>query len=176
MRGFADGFGMPRRPRSPGSPRYKARVGYEGEYYLVQKFVVRGEGFYAVRTPGSGAGKMPKPDVIAVDDGELLAIEVKSSGKPYVTLNPSQVKRLLEFREKFVVKCPHCGAQIKPRPILAVRFLNRGWRFIEIPEGWGGPLTVRYAEASQRPREPVSPSHDSGEGSFRGRRARGGTG
>ncbi len=141
---------MPKHPKSPSSVKYKARVGYEGEYYLVQKFISAGEGFYAVRTPGSGTGKMAKPDIIATDDGELLAIEVKSTRKKYVMLNKDQVSRLLEFCRRFTVKCPKCGFEIKPKPILAVRFLNRGWRFIEIPEDWRGPIIVRDAEASPR--------------------------
>ena len=135
---------MPKKPRNPASPRYKARIGYEGEYYLIRKFADRGEaGTYAIRTPGSGAGKLPKPDIIAVDSGELLAIEVKSSNKPYVILSSSQVKRLLEFCSLFVVRCPRCGAEIRPKPVLAARFLNREWRFLEIPMDWRGSLILK---------------------------------
>ncbi|MEN2974310.1 MAG: Holliday junction resolvase Hjc [Candidatus Caldarchaeales archaeon] len=141
---------MPRHPRSPTSTKYKARLGYEGEYYLVQRFISAGDGFYAVRTPGSGSGKMAKPDIIAVDDGALLAIEVKSSRKKYVMLNSEQVDRLLEFSKRFIVRCPRCGGEIKPKPILAVRFLNKGWRFIEIPEDWSGSIVVKLDEASPR--------------------------
>ncbi|MCS7125522.1 MAG: Holliday junction resolvase Hjc [Aigarchaeota archaeon] len=141
---------MPKRPSSPTSTKYRARVGYEGEYYLVQRFITAGEGFYAVRTPGSGSGKMAKPDIVAVDNGELLAIEVKSSRKKYVMLNSEQVGRLLEFSKRFVVKCPSCGGEIKPKPVLAVRFLNKGWRFIEIPRDWEGSIVVKLDEASPR--------------------------
>ncbi len=124
-------------------------MGYEGEYYLVQKFVRRGEpGYYAVRTPGSGAGKMAKPDVIAVDGGELLAIEVKSSSKPYITLNEEQVARLLEFCRMFVVKCPHCGGEIHPKPMIAARFLGREWRFVELPLDWSGPITLKRGRSA----------------------------
>jgi len=135
---------MPKRPKNPTSPRYKARMGYEGEYYLIKKFAEKGEsGTYAVRTPGSGAGKLPKPDIIAVDSGELLAIEVKSSSKSYVVLNAAQVKRLLNFCNLFVVKCPRCGAEIKPKPILAARFLGKEWRFVEIPLDWKGSIILK---------------------------------
>jgi len=140
---------MPKKPRNPASPRYKARMGYEGEYYLVQKFLRKEKpGFYAVRTPGSGSGKMAKPDVIAVDGGELLAIEVKSSGKPYITLNEQQVKRLIEFCKRFVVRCPHCGTEIRPKPVLAARFLGGEWRFIEIPPDWEGAITLKRTQIS----------------------------
>ncbi len=139
---------MPKRPRNPSSPRYKARMGYEGEYYLIRKFAVKEKpGTYAVRTPGSGAGKLPKPDIIAVDEGELLAIEVKSSNKSYVALNSSQVRRLLDFCRFFVVRCPHCGAEIKPKPILAARFLRKEWRFVEIPMDWEGSIILRRSSS-----------------------------
>ncbi|MEM1946180.1 MAG: hypothetical protein QXF95_04105, partial [Candidatus Caldarchaeum sp.] len=124
---------MPKKPSDPKSPRYKARIGYEGEYSLLRRFVDTGEkGFYALRTPGSGSGKMAKPDMVAVDDGEMLAIEVKSSGKPYAMLTADQVARLMEFVERFEIKCPHCGGRFNPKPVAAVRFVGRGWRFIEL--------------------------------------------
>jgi len=171
------GFIMPKRPKNPASPRYKARMGYEGEYYLVKKFTSRGKpGFYAVRTPGSGAGKLPKPDIIAVDDGELLAIEVKSSNKSYIALNEAQVKRLLEFCKRFVIKCPRCGEEIRPKPILAARFLGKEWRFVEIPPDWEGVIIVkrfsRSSEASHDERL-SSPPHERDEvESSRGKRGR----
>lgn len=137
---------MPKKPRDASSPRYKARMGYEGEYYLIQRFASEEKpGTYAVRTPGSGAGKLPKPDIIAVDGGELLAIEVKSSNKSYVTLNGLQVKRLLDFCRLFVVRCPRCGAEIRPKPMLAARFLRREWRFVEIPMEWKGSIILKAA-------------------------------
>jgi len=147
---------VPKAPKAPNSAKYKARIGYEGEYYLIQRFLTSGERCYAVRTPGSGSGKMVKPDIIAVDDGELLAIEVKSSRKNYVMLNKDQLKRLTEFCRRFVVRCPECGKEIKPKPILAVRFLNKGWRFIEVPEDWDGPIIVKFYQSSLKRLEPSS--------------------
>ncbi|MEM2237135.1 MAG: hypothetical protein QXU87_01065 [Candidatus Caldarchaeum sp.] len=124
---------MPRKPSDPKSPRYKARIGYEGEYSLLRKFVAMGEkGFYALRTPGSGSGKMAKPDIVAVDGGEFLAVEVKSSGKPYALLTAEQVARLMEFVQRFEIKCPHCGKRFNPKPVAAIRFVGRGWRFIDL--------------------------------------------
>jgi len=172
---------MPKRPKNPASPRYKARMGYEGEYYLVKRFTSRDKpGFYAVRTPGSGAGKLPKPDIIAVDDGELLAIEVKSSNKSYIALNEAQVKRLLEFCERFVVRCPRCGEEIRPKPILAARFLGKEWRFVEIPPDWEGVIVVKRSshssEASHGERLSSPPRKRGGAASSRGRRGRGASG
>ncbi|MCS6784607.1 MAG: hypothetical protein RMI43_00390 [Candidatus Caldarchaeum sp.] len=130
---------MPRKASDPLSPRYKARIGYEGEYSLLRRFVEVGErGFYAVRTPGSGTGKMPKPDIIAVDKGELLAIEVKSSNKAYAAFSTEQVKRLKDFTERFEISCPHCGGKIRPKPVAAVRFVGRGWRFYDLGQVFDG--------------------------------------
>ncbi|MCS6770123.1 MAG: hypothetical protein NZ570_06790 [Candidatus Caldarchaeum sp.] len=134
---------MPRKPSNPSSPRYKARIGYEGEYSLLRKFVDVGEnGFYALRTPGSGSGKMAKPDMLAVDGGELMAVEVKSSSKAYAMLSGEQISRLMEFVEKFEVKCPHCGQRINPKPVAAIRFVGRGWRFVDLSKHSGGKALI----------------------------------
>lgn len=144
---------MPRRRRSPSSPKYRARVGYEGEYYLVRKFVSKGKkGSYAVRTPGSGSGKMAKPDIIAVDDGELLAIETKTSRKDYVMLNKNQAERLTSFCESFAVRCPFCGRSFSPKAVLAARFLNRGWKFVEVPLDLHDKLILRLEDSKTKKR------------------------
>ncbi|MCS7142562.1 MAG: hypothetical protein NZ920_02025 [Aigarchaeota archaeon] len=124
---------MPKRPKNPSARRYRYRIGYEGEYYLVKKFVdKRRPGYYAVRTPGSGTGKMLKPDVLAVDNGEFYAIEVKSTTGHAVYLPPDQVRRLVEFTELFQLRCPSCNHLFKPTPVIAVRFLNKGWVFTKV--------------------------------------------
>ncbi|MEM1975421.1 MAG: hypothetical protein QW074_04965 [Candidatus Caldarchaeum sp.] len=145
---------MPRKPANPTSPKYKSRLGYEGEYSLLRRFIEVGEnGFYAVRTPGSGTGKMAKPDIIAVDKGELLAIEVKSSSKDYAAFSAEQVGRLLKFVERFMIVCPHCGGEIHPKPVAAVRFVGRGWEFIDLSKSApGSGLLVRWGEDGRRPR------------------------
>lgn len=141
---------MPKRPRDRASRRYRFRIGYEGEYYLVKKFIQRGKpGYYAVRTPGSGTGKMIKPDLLAVDGGELYAIEVKTTMGREVYVPEEQVKRLRAFAELFQVKCPSCGNVIKPKPVVAVRFLNRGWIFTEV-DGSENSIVVRYHGEKKR--------------------------
>lgn len=135
---------MPKKPRDPSSPKYKARMGYEGEYGLVKMLVESGKPrTYAVRTPGSGSGKMSKPDIIAVEEGELYALEVKSSRKSYAMLSKEQVARLLDFCRRFGVRCPRCGREIHPKPVVAVRFLGYGWRFVEVPMDHKGSLIVK---------------------------------
>ncbi|MEM2910568.1 MAG: Holliday junction resolvase Hjc [Nitrososphaerota archaeon] len=137
-------YRMPKKPKDVLSPRYKARIGYESEYTLVKKLVSRGwPGWYAIRTPGSGSGKMAKPDVIAVENGELYAIEVKSSRKSYVMLNREQVKRLLEFCRMFRLRCPHCGEEFTAKPVVAVRFMGYGWEFIQVPEETDRPIIIK---------------------------------
>ncbi|MCS7117931.1 MAG: hypothetical protein NZ957_03995 [Thaumarchaeota archaeon] len=133
---------MPPRPRNRFSRKYRHRIGYEGEYQLIRTFIARCKpGYYAIRTPGSGTGKSTlKPDVLAVDGGELYAIEVKSTNGEEVIVPGEQVERLLEFSRMFVVKCPSCGHQIRPRPVIAVRFLRRGWVLREVDERQGSLL------------------------------------
>ncbi|MEM4199323.1 MAG: hypothetical protein QW234_03315 [Nitrososphaerota archaeon] len=132
---------MPRRPSSTFRRSYRLRIGYEGEYYLMKKFTgLDTPGYYAVRTPGSGTGKTYKPDLLVVEAGELYALEVKSTNRDSIYVRPDQLERLLKFTELFRVKCPHCGGEFNPKPVLAVRFLGRGWVFQEI--GAGGPIQV----------------------------------
>ncbi|MCS7094365.1 MAG: hypothetical protein NZ988_00960 [Thaumarchaeota archaeon] len=135
---------MPPRPRDRFSRKYRHRIGYEGEYQLIKTFIERGKpGYYAIRTPGSGTGKSTlKPDVLAVDGGELYAIEVKSTNREEVIVPKEQVERLLEFSKMFVVRCPSCGHQIRPRPVIAVRFLRRGWVLRSVDE-LQGSLIIR---------------------------------
>ncbi|RLF08798.1 MAG: hypothetical protein DRJ69_05870, partial [Thermoprotei archaeon] len=104
-------------------------------------------------------------------DGELLAIEVKSSNKPYIALSETRVKRLLDFCKRFVIRCPCCGAEIRPKPILAARFLRREWRFIEIPMDWSGQILLRMSSAS-RGELRSSRRPGGGGGSSRGMRGR----
>jgi len=145
---------LPRKPLDRTSPSYKARIGYEGEYGLVRRFVEAGSaGCYAVRTPGSGSGKMAKPDIIAVDHGELLAVEVKSSTRGYAMLETQQVRRLREFAERFQVTCPSCGVNFRPKQVVAIRFVGKGWRFLELSqEGEAKPVFVRWRDNSTKPK------------------------
>lgn len=138
---------MPRRPKDVLSRRYRHRIGYEGEYYLIRRLNdLRRPGYCAVRTPGSGTGKLSvKPDVLAVDGGELFAIEVKSTNKKEVYIGRDQLERLLTFTRLFVVRCPSCGQEIRPKPLVAVRFLGRGWVIREVGEVREG-ITVRAEE------------------------------
>lgn len=139
---------MPKRPSSPSSRAYRFRIGYEGEYYLMKKFTEKNQpGFYAVRTPGSGTGKMIKPDILAVDNGELYAIEVKSTNRGFMYVKPEQLKRIVIFSKLFEIKCHECGHKINPRPVLAVRFLGRGWVFKEIDDATK-PIFIKCQESN----------------------------
>ncbi len=140
---------MPRRPASPFKRSYRLRIGYEGEYYLMKKFTTLNKpGYYAVRTPGSGTGKTYKPDLLVVEDGELYAIEVKSTNRASIYVRPDQLERLLRFTELFRIRCPHCGGEFNPKPVLAVRFLGRGWIFREVGAEDTVHVSLESAEAS----------------------------
>ena len=80
-------------------------------------------GFSGVRVAGSGASSIPSPDLVIGRDGRVLAFEVKSTVKDYVYISKSQLNNLLDFSRVFGAK-----------PLVAVKFINRGWRFFEIPE------------------------------------------
>jgi Holliday junction resolvase len=151
---------MPKRPSRPASRKYRFRIGYEGEYYLMKKFTEKNQpGFYAVRTPGSGTGKVIKPDILAVDDGELYAIEVKSTNREFLYVKPEQLSRLVTFSRLFEVRCRECGHKINPRPVLAIRFLGRGWVFREV-EDPTKPIFIRYQEHGERANGPMNNKND----------------
>jgi len=129
------------------------RIGYEGEYYLMKKFTsLQRPGYYAVRTPGSGTGKTFKPDLLVVEAGELYAIEVKSTNRDSIYVRPEQLERLRRFAELFRVKCPHCEKEFGPRPVLAVRFLGKGWVFREVRDSSDIHISVGGAGGSAEER------------------------
>jgi Holliday junction resolvase len=80
-------------------------------------------GFSGVRVAGSGASSMPSPDLVIGRAGEVLAFEVKSTVNDYVYISKAQLDNLLSFSHVFGAK-----------PLVAVKFINRGWRFFEAPE------------------------------------------
>lgn len=81
----------------------------------MKKFTILNKpGYYAVRTPGRGTGKTYKPDLLVVEDGELYAIEVKSTNRASKYVRPDQLARLLRFAELFRIKCPTAAESSTP--------------------------------------------------------------
>ena len=73
----------------------------------------------ACRVAGSGSMKYPAPDIIANKEGINLAIECKSTKENTQYLEKREVHELIEYAKK-------AGA----RPLIAVRFSKKEWRFL----------------------------------------------
>ena len=80
-------------------------------------------GFSGVRVAGSGSSSFPSPDLVIGRGGESFAFEVKSTVNDYVYVSKAQLENLLLFSSVF-------GAE----PLVAVKFISRGWRFFSVPE------------------------------------------
>ena len=73
-----------------------------GKYYEYKTLqILELEGFKAVRIPASATGKQPLPDIIAVKNNTIYAIEVKSTSQDYVYVDNFQINKLFEFCEIF---------------------------------------------------------------------------
>lgn len=77
-------------------------------------------GFAVVRAAGSGSISWPNPDLIAVKNSVNYAIECKSTSKEFLYITDSQIDQLTEFSQLANAK-----------PVIAIKFLNKGWRFFE---------------------------------------------
>ncbi|WP_425393255.1 Holliday junction resolvase Hjc [Caldisphaera lagunensis] len=78
-------------------------------------------GFAVVRGPSSGAGvsKRYQPDLIAIKEGKILVIEVKSKSKEGpLYIDSSQILNLLEFAKR-----------ANGIPIIAFKLSRKEWRF-----------------------------------------------
>lgn len=63
--------------------------------------VLRGHGFVPIRAPGSGTGDWDLPDVLAGQDGILMASELKS-GKPPKNVRDHEVDALNRVADAFI--------------------------------------------------------------------------
>lgn len=78
-------------------------------------------GFAVVRGPSSGAGvsKRYQPDLVAIKQGKILVIEVKSkSKKGPLYIDSSQILNLFEFAKR-----------ANGVPIIAFKLSRKEWRF-----------------------------------------------
>lgn len=89
--------------------RYKRGASAERE--LIK--MLEKEGFAVVRSAGS-----KKVDIVAGNGKLYLCIEVKSTHDEKLYFSREDYDKLISFAEKF-------GG----RPIIAVKFINNGWRF-----------------------------------------------
>ena len=63
--------------------------------------VLKERGYKAIRIPASATGKQPLPDIIAVKDGTIYAVEVKSSSSDCVKVRGFQLEKLKQFCDMF---------------------------------------------------------------------------
>ena len=86
------------------------------------------------RAAGSGSTTMPSPDLIAGNKNNLLAIECKSTKSNSRNLQKEEIEQLITFSDKIAAK-----------PILAMRFDNNGWFFLnakKTPKNKKGNYTI----------------------------------
>jgi Holliday junction resolvase len=93
----------------------KYRRGASAERELIR--MLERAGFAVVRSAGS-----KKVDIVAGNGRLHLCIEVKSTRGEKLYFTSEDYEKLVSFAEKF-------GA----RPVIAVKFVNNGWRFF-LPE------------------------------------------
>jgi Holliday junction resolvase len=77
------------------------------------------EGFACVRVAGSGH-QGDSPDLIAIKSTKVYAIECKFTSKDFYRISKANVAKLNSF-------CSRGGC----KPVIAIKFTNRGWRFYE---------------------------------------------
>ncbi|RJQ18675.1 Holliday junction resolvase [Candidatus Woesearchaeota archaeon] len=92
--------------------------GANAERQLIHLFWNTGT-WTACRVAGSGSMKYPSPDIIANKDGINLAIECKATAGNNQYLEKREVEELVAYAQR-------AGA----RPIIAVRFDRKPWRFL----------------------------------------------
>lgn len=79
------------------------------------------KGWRCIRSAGSGSMPLPSPDILAGKNGQIFAIECKSSKERYVLLDKKEVEELKDFAKIF-------GAEA----LIGVRFDILGWYFLNI--------------------------------------------
>jgi Holliday junction resolvase len=88
----------------------------------------------AIRAAGSGSTPLPSPDLIAGNQKKLLAIECKSLKTKSKHFNNEEISQLKRF-----------SALINATPIIAMRFNNVGWYFLDankLEKNKGGNYTI----------------------------------
>ncbi len=105
-------------------------------------------GYAVVRGPssGSGARRRFQPDLVAVKDGKVLVIEVKTCNPESIVYVPrAQVEGLREFARR-------AGGSV----FIALKIRGHGWRLHRLEDlesTRGGGVKVRDPFAGMKPRE-----------------------
>ncbi len=92
--------------------------GTNAERDLIHKFWAKG--FAAIRSAGSGSMRYPSPDLLVAKEGDIAAIECKTTKETYKYLTKREIDDLKEFSGIFNAK-----------PYIAVKFRSEGWFFLK---------------------------------------------
>lgn len=84
--------------------------------------ILDGEGYSVIRSAGSGVNSL-SPDLIAVRDGRLIAIECKAWDRGSLALDPEQYQKLVEWESNSAFPT-----------FVAWRMNGMGWFFIKLEE------------------------------------------
>ncbi len=106
------------------------RRGASAERELIK--MLEKAGFAVVRSAGS-----KKVDIIAGNGRIYLCIEVKSTHEDRLYIRSEDYEKLMSFAERF-------GAS----PVIAVKFVNRGWRFFKLEDLEAGGKNYRVTFGS----------------------------
>lgn len=134
--------------------------GARSERELLSRFYEHG--FSVVRAAGSGVNALG-PDIVAIKNGNCIAIECKAWDRGSLSLEPEQFEKLLEWERNTSFPT-----------YVAWRVNNKGWFFIKLGEFTKGErnwnVTFKKVEATKRLFEQVigdghRPQDDGREGS-----------
>ncbi|MCK4883640.1 MAG: hypothetical protein KAS30_02090, partial [Candidatus Diapherotrites archaeon] len=78
------------------------------------------EGFSVVRIAGSGTSPLPAPDIIAIKDGRIVAVECKARKAKNLAITIGQIGELTEWAEKAGGEC-----------WVAWKVPRKGWFFLK---------------------------------------------
>ncbi len=95
--------------------------GTNAERDLVHKFWA--EGFAAIRSAGSGSMKYPSPDLLVAKEGNIIAIECKTTKNQYKYIEKKEIDDLREFSRIF-----------NAIPRIAIKFKGEEWIFIKLED------------------------------------------
>lgn len=95
--------------------------GINAERDLIHKFW--GSEWAAVRIAGSGSMRYPSADVLATNKLRKLAIECKTSKKPWKYIEKEDIEQLKIFSELF-----------NAEPYVAIKFSKKEWLFLTLDD------------------------------------------
>lgn len=113
----------------------KYAKGYRNERQLLQK--LSGMGYMVMRAPHSGSSSLASPDIIAVKNGRVLAIECKAREEAF-SIDMEQLMQLKQWQDT--------GGAV---PYIAWKISREGWRFLHLKDVMGnnGNVGKKFADS-----------------------------